>query len=61
MHDEPLLVPNLRERLADMKARGMSIAMKTSGLTLDDDLARFMVEIEIDAFRSSLTPSTAKR
>ena len=46
MYGEPLLVPNLRERLREMKARGIAIAFNTNGLTLDDDLARFMVEIE---------------
>ena len=54
MYGEPLLVPNLRERLADMKSRGISIAMNTNGLTLDDDLAKFMVEIEVDAISFSI-------
>src|SRR5271165_5537197 len=40
MYGEPLLAPNLRERLADMKARGIAIAMNTNSLTLDDSLAR---------------------
>ena len=31
-----------------MKARGIAIAFNTNGLTLDDDLAKFMVEIELD-------------
>ena len=43
MYGEPLLAPNLRERIADMKSRGMSIAMNTNGLTLREDLARFFV------------------
>jgi MoaA/NifB/PqqE/SkfB family radical SAM enzyme len=54
MYGEPLLVPNLRERLADMKARGISIAMNTNGLTLDDDIAKFMVDIEVDAISFSI-------
>ena len=48
MYGEPLLVPNLRERLREMKSRGIAIAFNTNGLTLDDDLARFMVEIELE-------------
>ena len=38
MYGEPLLVPNLRERLREMKSRGIAIAFNTNGLTLDDDL-----------------------
>jgi MoaA/NifB/PqqE/SkfB family radical SAM enzyme len=54
MYGEPLLVPNLRERLAEMKNRGMSIAMNTNGLTLDDRLAMFFVEIKLDAISFSI-------
>jgi MoaA/NifB/PqqE/SkfB family radical SAM enzyme len=54
MYGEPMLVPNLRERLEDMRARGISIAMNTNGLTLDDDLAKFMVDIEVDAISFSI-------
>ena len=32
MYGEPLLAPNLRERLAGMKARGIAVAMNTKGL-----------------------------
>jgi MoaA/NifB/PqqE/SkfB family radical SAM enzyme len=49
MYGEPLLAPKLRERFADMKARGAAIAMNTNGLTLTDDLASFFVEIEVDS------------
>jgi len=54
MYGEPLLAPNLRERLADMKARGLTIAMNTNGLTLTDDLARFMVEVKVDSISFSI-------
>jgi len=54
MYGEPLLVPNLRERLADMKARGMAVAMNTNGLTMDDALAEFMVEIKVDSIFFSI-------
>jgi radical SAM protein with 4Fe4S-binding SPASM domain len=54
MYGEPLLAPNLRERIADMKSRGMSIAMNTNGLTLRDDLARFFVEQEVDSVMFSI-------
>ena len=52
------LVPNLRERLRDMKSRGIAIAFNTNGLTLDDDLARFMVEIELDSISFSIDSVT---
>ena len=38
MYGEPLLIPNLRERLREMKTRGIAIAFNTNGLTLDDEL-----------------------
>src|SRR6185295_15467399 len=54
MYGEPLLAPKLRERIADMKARGMSIAMNTNGLTLDEDLAKYFVEQQVDSVMFSL-------
>ncbi len=54
LYGEPLLVPNLRERLTDMKARGIAIAMNTNGLTLDDSLAKFFVDIRLDAISFSV-------
>jgi MoaA/NifB/PqqE/SkfB family radical SAM enzyme len=54
MYGEPLLAPNLRERLADMKARGIAIAMNTNGLTLDDSLAQYMVDVGVDSISFSL-------
>jgi MoaA/NifB/PqqE/SkfB family radical SAM enzyme len=58
MYGEPLLAPNLRERIADMKARGMSIAMNTNGLTLDEDLAKYFVEQQVDSVMFSLDATT---
>ena len=49
MYGEPLLAPKLRERLKDMKARGITVAMNTNGLTLDDELADYMVEVGVDS------------
>lgn len=54
MYGEPLLVPNLRERLIEMKNHGMAVAMNTNGLTLDDSLAKFFVDIELDAISFSI-------
>jgi len=58
MYGEPLLAPNLRERIGDMKARGMSIAMNTNGLTLTDDLARFFAEQQVDSVMFSIDATT---
>jgi MoaA/NifB/PqqE/SkfB family radical SAM enzyme len=58
MYGEPLLVPNLRERLTDMKSRGIAVAMNTNGLTLDDSLARFMVDIKVDSISFSIDSVT---
>src|ERR1700756_1151007 len=54
MYGEPLLIPNLRERLKQIKDRGIAIAFNTNGLTLDDDLAKFMVDVEVDAVSFSI-------
>jgi wyosine [tRNA(Phe)-imidazoG37] synthetase (radical SAM superfamily) len=33
IYGEPLLIPNLREVLADLKRRGIAVAMNTNGLS----------------------------
>lgn len=58
MYGEPLLAPMLRERIADMKSRGMSIAMNTNGLTLKEDLARYFVEQQVDSVMFSIDAVT---
>jgi len=54
MYGEPLLIPNMRERILDMKSRGMTIAMNTNGLTLSEDIAKFFVEAKVDSVFFSL-------
>jgi MoaA/NifB/PqqE/SkfB family radical SAM enzyme len=58
IYGEPTVIPNLRERLAEMKSRGMTIAMNTNGLTIDDSLAAYMVEIGVDSVFFSLDSVT---
>jgi MoaA/NifB/PqqE/SkfB family radical SAM enzyme len=58
IYGEPTLIPNLRERLAEMKARGMTIAMNTNGLTLDDSLAAYIVEVGVDSVFFSIDSVT---
>jgi MoaA/NifB/PqqE/SkfB family radical SAM enzyme len=54
MYGEPLLIPDLRARIIDMKSRGMTVAMNTNGLTLNDDLAKFFVSVGVDSVSFSL-------
>ena len=59
MYGEPLLIPNLRQRLTDMKERGIAIAFNTNGLTLDEDLAKFWSRWSWIPSRSASTLSRA--
>ena len=54
MYGEPLLAPDLREQIKDMKSRGMAMAMNTNGLTLNEDLARYFVEQKVDSVMFSI-------
>ena len=54
IYGEPLLIPDLRERLTDMKSRGMTVALNTNGLTLTDEIAEFFVEAGLDSIFFSL-------
>ncbi len=58
IYAEPLLAPKLRERILDMKNRGMAVAMNTNGLSLTDDLARFFVEVKVDSLMFSIDAVT---
>ena len=58
MYGEPLLAPNLRERIVDMKTRGMAVAMNTNGLTLTEDLAQFFVDQKVDSVMFSIDAVT---
>lgn len=64
MYGEPLLAPNLKERIKDMKSRGISVAMNTNGLTLTESLAQFFVDVKLDSIFFSIdstTPDTLKK
>jgi MoaA/NifB/PqqE/SkfB family radical SAM enzyme len=60
IYGEPLLIPNLRDVLADMKHRGIAIAMNTNGLTLTEDLAEFFCVLKVDSIMFSLDATTAE-
>ncbi len=64
MWGEPLLARELRRHIANMKERGIAVAMNTNGLTLTEETARFFVEAKLDSVFFSLdstTPETLKK
>lgn len=64
MYGEPLLAPKIREQLAEMKRRGLAVALNTNGLALTETMAQFFVETHIDAVMVSVdavTPETLKK
>jgi len=61
---EPLLATQLRPYIEAAKARGLAVAMNTNGLTLREELARFFVDVGLDAVCFSIdaaTPETLKK
>ena len=64
LYGEPLMAPNIRDHLKQAKANGMSVAMNTNGLLLDEDMAQFMVDHKVDSVMISIdavTPDTLKK
>ena len=64
MWGEPLLIPDLEAVLTAAKARGITVALNTNGLTLTEALAAFLVEAKVDSVFFSLdalTPQTYRR
>ena len=58
MWGEPLMAPNLRQQIMDMKSRGMAVAMNTNGLTLTEALAQFFVDQKVDSVMFSIDSVT---
>jgi MoaA/NifB/PqqE/SkfB family radical SAM enzyme len=58
IYGEPLLIPNLREVLTDVKSRGMALALNTNGLTLTESIAEFLCEIKVDSVMFSIDAIT---
>src|SRR5258707_7145395 len=58
IYGEPLLIPNLREVLSDVKSRGMALALNTNGLTLTELIAEFLCEIKVDSVMFSIDAVT---
>jgi len=64
LYGEPLLIPDLKDRIIDMNSRGISIALNTNGLTLSENIAKFLVEQQVDSVMfsiDSVTKETLKK
>jgi len=64
MWGEPLLAKDIKAHLKQMKDRGIAVAFNTNGLTLREELARFLIGIKLDSVFFSLdamTPETLKK
>lgn len=64
LYGEPLLAPNLKDHIIQIKSAGMTFALNTNGLSLTEGMAEFFVEQEIDSVMFSLdsvTPDTLKK
>ena len=55
---EPLLARNFKAHVRNVKDRGLTLAANTNGLTLTEDLARFLVEMKVDAIAISIDATT---
>jgi sulfatase maturation enzyme AslB (radical SAM superfamily) len=54
IYGEPLLIPNLRQVLKDVKSRAMPLALNTNGLTLTESIAQFFCDIGVDSVMFSI-------
>lgn len=55
---EPLLARNFKAYVRDVKQRGLTLAMNTNGLTLNEDMAHFLVDMAVDAVSISVDSTT---
>lgn len=60
MYGEPLLVPDLIDRLSWLKTNGFPVALNTNGLTLTQEIAEKFVELEIDSVMVSIDAVSAE-
>lgn len=61
---EPLLIKNFKDHIRAMRDRGIVISINTNGLNLTEDVARFLVEMQVDSIFFSfdaITPETLKK
>lgn len=57
-YGEPLLARDFKKHIAAMKSRGLSVALNTNGLTLNEKTAAFLVEQQVDAVFISIDAVT---
>ncbi len=54
LYGEPLLIPDVAERIRDMKSRGMTVAINTNGVALSAQMARDIIAAGVDSIFVSL-------
>lgn len=60
MWSEPLMNPNFKEHITQMKQRGLTVAMNTNGLKINEDMAKFLVDIKFDSVFVSVDATTSE-
>jgi radical SAM protein with 4Fe4S-binding SPASM domain len=60
MWSEPLMIPNFKEHVRQIKERGLTVAMNTNGLKMNEDMARFLVDIRFDSVFFSVDAVTSE-
>jgi len=58
LYGEPLLARNFRDHICGIKERNLAIAINTNGLLLNESMAEFLVEMEVDAVFVSIDAIT---
>ena len=60
MWGEPTMNPNFREHITQMKQRGLTVAMNSNGLKINEDMAKFLVDIKFDSVFVSVDATTSE-
>lgn len=63
LYGEPTLAPSFKEIVRESKEKGFTVAINTNGLTISDDLAKFIIE-NVDSISvsiDSVTPETLQK
>lgn len=64
LYGEPLLIPNLMDKLKTIKSHGMTVALNTNGLNMTDEIATQLIEVGVDSVFFSIdavNPETYKK
>jgi MoaA/NifB/PqqE/SkfB family radical SAM enzyme len=59
LYGEPLLAPNLKEHIRQIKTSGMTFAMNSNGLSLTDEMATILVDEGVDSVMISIDAISA--